>query len=832
MPVVLYVLCWAVSRLADLLLSRWWFDSVTDAPVWSTKLAAQAWMTGIAAAITAGVLGATVLVTLRSRPVGRWAGWVDRYHGRVGPAHRWGAAALVAVLTWKIAAAASGLWQQWSMFWNARDLGIDVPEIGHDLGYYLYRLPLLDSTTSWLRQLLLVCMLIAVIGHLLSGALQLPGAGRRTSPVVIAHLALLGAGLFVVQAVHNVYVAKGLLSVNRSGSFDGPGFVQLRITSPGLYLLALGAVGIAALLIDAVRRSVWRPALIGVGTWVVLHGLLVWALPAVVQSLVVQPAEATRELPYITHNLEATRRAYRLDVVDQTTQTFTDGLAEPPTEAQSVEIDRVPLFDSSQLVQSFQVLQGTTATRISDIDLDRYEIDGERRAVLVAARNVSQSDLPESGWVQSHLVYTHGSGIVAAPADVPAADGRPDLGTTDLAPERSELYFGEGLADWYAIVGTKRDEQGGVRFDADTGIPLSTTWRRLVTALSTGEANPLLSAELTSDSQLLMKRGIRERLDEIAPFLSFDANAYPAVADGRIVWIIDGYTTSASYPYAQFAPTAGLSSSSGLTGTPFNYLHASIKATVDAYSGEVHLYRTEVGGADDPVLDVWTDVFPGLVEPIATMPEDLRAHLRYPADLFTVQSNLLGRYHVDSPEALFDGTQRWSVSPASPASVSDSPSGISDEVSLFAPAGNEFAGDWVAVRTFNPGASSNKTSARDGLAAFAVADHDDGERVTLVDVDSPTNRQITSPQVAQSTIDADPDLAREFTFLNSNGSKVTFGPMTMVPLDGAIVWLRPIIVTGTSPTSTPHLYKVVVVSGGSVGQGATASEALADAVGG
>ena len=828
--IALLLLWGAIRRLASVVVARWWFDSVTDAPVWSARVGAQAWLVVGATVVTLALLGATVALVLRSGRPEQQARWVRTYHQRVGSAHRWAAVALVVVITWRIANEATRYWQEWLLFRHGGSVGTDAPELGHDLGYYLFDLPFLSVVSSWLRQLLIFCLGVAALGHLLSGALRAPVRGRRTRRLAKAHLLALGAALAVVQALHMVMVARPALAVDRSGSFDGAGYVQATVLSPVLWALAVLALVVAVVLGLALRRPGIRIAAGAVGVWSVLAVLLLAVTPAVVQSLVVAPAEAERELPYLAHNLEATTAAYRLDLVGSDVRTVTDGLLTAPTAQQLADIDRVPLFDTDQLVSTFQILQGTPATRVDDIDLDRYAVDGDRRSVMVATRNASRSDLPERGWVQEHLVYTHGRGVVVAPADRPAADGRPDLtSVSSLTPVRDEIYVGEGLDGWYVIVGTKRQEQDGAQFDADTGIALSSTWRRAMVALSTGEIEPLLSAELTDESQLLMRRGLRERLHEVAPFLSLDSQPHAAVVDDRIVWIVDTYTTASTYPYAQFAPVGELPAGSDLRRTPVNYVQASVVATVDAYSGEVVLYRTDIGESD-PVLAAWEDVYPGLVQPLDAMPEAVAAHTKYPGDLLTVQSSLLGRYHVDSPEELFDGTRRWSISPAAATGVGVQPQGTAPAVTYFAPSDSPAANSWTAVRTYNPGSSSNASSARDGLAAYLVADNDGDKTATLVEVRPEGTRQITSPQVAQSVIDADPDLAREFTFLNSNGSKVSFGPMTMVPLGDAIVWVRPVIVSGTSATSTPHLYEVLVVSNGRVGRGDTASAALLDAV--
>jgi uncharacterized membrane protein (UPF0182 family) len=827
------IAAWSVLRgIGAVVVDRWWLESVTEASVWGTVVGAKATLAVVSGIVTLLLLGSTVALVLRSRPATgqELPAPVAQYHQRFGPAHRWLLVGTVLVVTWMVVTAATGHWQSWLLFLHGPALGIPTPEIGRDLGYHLFRLPLLASASGWLQWLLLVCMVVAALGHLASGALQFPGGSRRTSRLASTHLAALGVLLAIVRVIDYILVARPSLATNRSGSFDGPGYVQLHVESPGMWVLTVVAALVAGALVYGILRGAWRPALLLVAAWALLTFLILGAIPAAVQSIVVKPAAAARELRYIAHNLDATKRAYRLDVVESSERELSDAMAQPPTSDQLTDVSRLPLFDADDLVSSLQVLQGTTATRISDVDVDRYDVDGTRRAVLVAARNASRPDLPERGWVQSHLVYTHGNGVVLVPADQVGPDGRPDVDAlADMAPERSELYFGEGLEDWYAIVGTKRQEQGEEHFDAQTGIGLSTTWRRLAFALSVGETEPFLSAELTDDSQLLLRRGLRDRLKNLAPFLEFDANAHPAVLDDRIVWVVDGYTTAATYPYAQFATQAGLDAGSDLGRKQFNYLHGSVKATVDAYTGEVHLYRTEVGGADDPILDVWSDIFPGLIEPAADIPADVNEHFLYPPDLLTVQSSLLGRYHVETAEDLFDGAKQWSVSREPSSTIGNADSGPSDAVSIFWPADDEFADNWVSLRSYTPGAAGVPSSSRLGLAGFVVADNDSAERIQLVSVAPTTGRQVSSPQVAQSVIDAEPELARTFTFLNSKGSKIRFGPMTMVPLDDAVVWVRPIIVTGSSPASIEHLYDVVAVSNGLIGRGSTAGAAVADA---
>ena len=829
--VVLYLLLSAVRGLASVQLDRWWLDSVTDAPVWRTIMGAKALLVVVAAAVTLLVLGGSIWRVLRTTRVEDGpppARPLLRYQQRVGPAHGWVLIAVAVLVTWNVAAAAAGEWPSWLLFLHGGEIPTSLPGLEGDLTYHLFSLPLVTTVTAWLRDLLLVTLLVTTLGYIGTGALRLPRGERRSAPGVVLHLAVLGALFALVQAGRHVLVDRPNLATDRTGTFDGAGYAPRTVTSPGLVLLALALVAVAIALVVAARTGRWKPLVAVVGVWLVLALAVPWLAPGAVQRFVVDPDEAGKERPLVEANLAATRHAYGLDRVEKSDRTLGDEQGLDSGDVTDAQLPAFSLFTPEHLVEPLQVLEGTPVTRIEDVDLDRYEVDGERRPVLVAARTASREDLPERGWSQSHLVYTHGNGLVLVPADDTARDGSPDVDALDeLLPERQELYFGEGVEGWYAIVGTDRTEQDGAEFDADTGIPIGSSWRQLVFSLANGEVEPLLSDDLTDESQLLYRRGLRERLDAIAPFLEYDSDPYPVVADGRVVWVVDAYTTASTYPFSQFRDTSELSGGD-LSHQRFNYVQNSVTATVDAYSGEVHLYR-RAAGDDDPVLEVWDETFPGMFEPIDAMPDELREHLRYPADLLAVQAAMLGRYHVETPDELFDGSDRWSVSEPLPDGVSEKVDGTADAVSLFGPDGGPAAGNWISQHTYTPGASGRKSSLRDVLAGYAVADNDDADQLSLVRVESPAGHPVNSPQVVQGLIDADPELARDFTFLDSSGSQVKFGPMTMVPVGDSVAWIRPVVVVGGARTSTPRLYRVLAVVDGSVGEGDDVTAAIADA---
>lgn len=827
-----------ISRvIAGVAIDFWWFDTITDTNIWATKTTAQVLLALLVLVVGGSVVVGSTWIAFRTQPApgNKPNRMVIAYRQRMGPAHAWLLFGAALLLSARSAYAAMGRWRGWLLFWHGPALHTAVPDVGWDLSYHLYRLPFLETTSNWARLTILYGLVFAIITYIGNGALKIARGGRRSAPRAITHIAILAASFALVQGLDYLFVRWPNNGTARFGAFNGAGYTQLRFIIPSLWILAAVALMTAGLTVWGLRSRKWRPTLIAFVVWGVLQVLLILIVPKMVNRLVVQPAEADRQLQYIANNLDATRTAYSLGSVAEVTRTVADGLLEPPGADLQPVLDSVPVFSESSLISPLQVLKGTTGTRITDVDLDRYSIDGDRKPVLVAARNSNRVDLPEKGWVQEHLVYTHGDGVVAVPADSTSSDGRPDVDRyTDLLEGvRAELYFGENLGGWYVIVGTDRREVGDATFTGESAIDLGSVWRRLALSLAVGEPEPILSSELGPDSRLLYRRDVQERLGYLAPFLSFDNDPYPVVVDDRVIWVVDGYTTSSTYPYSQFARTLGVSDANLPSGS-VNYMHASIKATVDGYDGTVHLYRTEIGGDDDPILDAWDAIFPGLIEPIADMPDAVRAHLLYPKEMLNVQTVVLGRYHVSDPETLFNGSDRWAVSMGTGTGVTrseqESGPGPSPSVSLFMPITEPLGGHWVAIRPYGPGSASNPTSTRDDLAAVAIADHDNPGELVLVRIKPESGRPVSSPIVAQAAIDTDDDLAALFTLLNANGSTVQFGPMTPIPLAESLVWARSIIVNGVGENTAPSLYGVAAVSYGLVGEADTTAAAITAAV--
>ena len=801
--------------LARWLVDRWWLQTVTDAPVWRIRVVAQVGAIAVFGGMALAVLGATLWWIARTArtSIASAFGPVVRYHQRFGPAHRWILLGASAYTLWRSATLAASWWPQWLMFWSAESLDAPVPEIGGDLSFYLFRLPLLIRAFGLVQVVLIVSVALAVAGHGASGALRLPRRPVRSRRAALTHIALLIAAWLVVRAVSAVFVGRAATATNQVGSFDGPGFTEVYVTRPALLVVAVVAVIAAVLVVrDSVRRR-WRSSVVAGVTVLGVHVLGLVVAPWAVERVMVMPAEADRQMWSIEHNLEATLAAYGLGSLSIDNAGVTDGWT--PTalnDSQAVNSLGVPLFTTQDLARALQVQVGTIGNRVADTDVLTYVIGGHDRLVALSARVPRRADLPERGWVQEHLVYTNGDGVVAVAVDVVDEEGRPAVGS---APELSQsasipLYFAPGLDGWYVVSGSKRAEANGSTF-AGKGIKLGPLIKRTVLATGLSDAQILLTSEVTSQSDLVMRRSLSQRLRELAPFLTPDSDPYPVVTSHGITWVLDAYTTSRTYPYAQFlsGEAAG-----PMGGAGVNFVNGSYRMTVDATTGETHLYRSE---SADPVADLWERVFPGLVEPSSAMPVSVAKHLRYPNDLFLAQTSMLGRYHVASAEALFSGVDRWAVTAATRAVVGQDALGRSTPVDLVSD------DSFVALRTFGPGSSSDGSTARDELTAIAVAAHGSASSIELSVSDQSI---VLSAEVAQSAIDAEPALARDLTLLSANGSRVVFGPMTPVLLDRSLGWVRAITVTGPGASSVPRLYGVAVVSKGQV----AVSDSLASAI--
>ena len=714
---------------------------------------------------------------------------------------------------------ASAQWQDWLLFRNSQSFGVKDPLFNRDVSFYVFKLPFIQFLISWSLAALILIALVTFIAHYLNGAIQLQTQGRRVTPQAKAHVSVLFALIAVSRAV-NYWFGRFELTRSTRGVVQGATFTDVNAQLPATSLMILVSLAVAALFLWNVWQKSWRLPVLATMLWVVVALVAGQIYPAVVQRFSVQPNVSTKEIPYIQRNIIATKNAMGLTTVksveveyEQITAADVSGDSEP--------LQDVRQLDPIQMRDRFVLDEGQTSYyAIRDLDVDRYEIDGREQQVLVAARELNTAGIPNRTWVSRHLLYTHGCGLIVAPASKVTVDGRPIY--TSLKITKPELYFGEGL-DSYALVKTGEVEQAcsdtkAQSYSAKGGVELSSLARRVAFAVHFGEYNLFGSALLDNESQVMFVRNIKDRIAKVAPFLKLDADPYPVVIEGKVQWIVDAFTVTDHYPYAQQANIDQLTFGSGLN-TPFNYVRNSVKIAVDAYDGSMKFYVVD---EKDPIIKTWQAVFPKLFTSVDLAPKGLIDHFRYPEDLFRVQTNTYGRYQFEDATLFFNRNAAWSVAQA-PAIEPEGLTGVvagdftSDlnaantgevrdaSVARFEPYYTMFheprskssEGVFSMLRPFVPFSADN---ARKELRAFMVVSSDPKTygQLTIYKVDEPLPE---GPATVAAEIGSDPVVSQQITLLDQRGSRVIYGDLQIINVSKGLVYVRPLFVRPDDPSA-------------------------------
>jgi hypothetical protein len=756
--------------------------------------------------------------------------YVERFHEVFGQRLRLfryvGAAALALML----ALPATSQWQSWLLFRSSKSFGVADEQFGIDVSFYVFELPFIAFEVDWLFAAMFVVLLLTAAAHVLNGGVVFASPMPSVRPATKGHIAALLAVLATLKAA-DYWVRRYETTNERRGFVQGATYAVVNAQLPALMLLVLIAVLTAGLYLAAVRTGSWRLPLVASALWLVV--LLVGGVvyPTVVQSLVVNPNQQSREAEYIERNVFATRRAMGIDDVVVEEVTF-DTLTAEEVAADLDPVRRSRLLNPVELRSRFRVDRGEVAgLTIDDLDVDRYELDGETEQVLIAARELDLAGIANQSWQGRHLISTRGCGLVMAPVSHVLESGRPDYRTVEL--ERPELYFSPSLTG-YAIAGTNENEREcgeNTAYTGTRGVQMSSFARRAAFALAFLDYNVLGSGAINDDSQMLWVRDVRDRVAKLAPFLSFDGDPYPVQTDGRVVWVIDAYTTTSRYPYGQRIGNVQLTERTGLSGDA-NYVRNSVKAVVDAYDGSVRFYVTDT---EDPIIRAWSDAFGDLFTPATEMPEDLRAHLRYPEDLFRVQTDIYSKYRLDWSD-FFERAGAWSVAQAPPTEPressggsatpsttgngDDTPSDFASESSVdrFIPYYTFFDGgdgveQFVILRPYVP---FSRDDTRAELQAYMTASSDPATygQLTAYTV---SGAEPDGPLRVASQAESEPLISREISFQNQSGggTKVRFGDLQLVPVADGLIYVRPFYVAvPQDSTQVPQVteYRFVIVS--------------------
>nr|PZN87750.1 MAG: hypothetical protein DIU54_03820 [Acidobacteriota bacterium] len=709
----------------------------------------------------------------------------------------------------------AGQWLTWLSYLHATPFGVEDPLFGRDVAYYVFELPVYQIVR---RQLLLITV-IALIGcallYVFSGSFVIestPGLGSwprlRLIPKARRHLSLLMAFVLALLAWGAWLEIPGtLLSPSDARVAFGASYADVYARIPFLWAAVAVLVAGAGLSIwHGFGRRGWPlPLAIAAYFVVTLAGGL---YAGAIQRLVVTPNEQEKERPFIEHNIALTRQAYALERVEERNLSGDAELTAEDIIANAETIENVRLWDHDQLLQTFGQIQVIrTYYDFRNIDNDRYTIDGKYRQVMLSLRELNTQNMPNRSWVNERLVFTHGYGLTLGPVNQVTTEGLPVLfirdlppvSTVDLPVTQPSIYYGELSSD-YVLVRTRQpefhyprgDDNETTYYEGSGGVPVGSLLRRLLFAIRFASTDILVTNQLTSESRILYYRNIVDRVRQIAPFLALDADPYPVVADGRIVWMQDAYTTSRNYPYATRNAMPG-----PLNG--INYIRNSVKITIDAFDGTVRFYLAE---PDDPIAQTLSHIFPGVLRPLDEMPAALRSHIRYPEDIFLIQAEKYATYHMTNPQVFYNNEDEWR------RPVLESGSGQNQRSSLMSPyytimklPGSSRA-EFIQMLPFTP-------RARDNLAAWMVARSDGENYGRLLVFQFPKQKIIYGPAQIVARINQDPVISPQITLWSQQGVQVIQGTLLVIPIQESLLYVRPLYLR-SQQGRIPELKQVIV----------------------
>ena len=775
---------------------------------------------------------------------------VQRFHETFGRRLRVYRYVLAGVFAFLTAVPTTTQWQSWLLFRNSQSFGVADPQFHADIGFYVFELPFLSFVLDWLFFAMVIVLLLVVMTHVLNGGVMFASPIPTISQAARGHVAVLVAVLAALKAA-DYWIRRYETTNERRGFVQGATYSVVNALHPALLLLAFIAIVTAGLYLASLRTGSWRLPLVASSVWVVLAIAAGYIYPAAVQGLVVNANQRAREEEYIQRNIEATRQAMGItdEQVRQETIAF-ESLSAEDIGADIGPLQNVRLLNPEEMTGRFRLeaTEGQAGLTINDLDVDRYPVDGVDQQMLIAARELNLGTAANRSWQGRHLINTRGCGLVTAPASRVEPNGQPAY--EDVVLERPELYFSPEL-EGYAIAGSTEAERGcsgNDPYTGDAGVEMSSLLRRGAFALAFLDYNIIGSGAIDDDAQMLWVRNIHDRLEKLAPFLSYDGDPYPVVVDGEVFWVVDGYTSTARYPYAEAVGDVQLSSTSGIPRDA-NYVRNSVKAVVNAYDGTVDLYVMTDDQNPDPIIEAWQQAFPALFTPGEEMPEGLREHLRYPEDLFRVQTSVYSKYqprYVDDAQAFFDRVDAWSVAQApaeapgeldsgaqteSPESQGGEPTEFAEDSTndRFVPYYTMFDGiggrEFVLLRPFVP-FSTNDEQTR--LEAYMTASSDPGSygQLTVYVVDG----TMTGPVTVATEIGSATDVARTITeqVAGDRNAKVTFGDLQLVPIADGLLYVRPFYVARAQSTQSavPRYEFITVWYDGNAAIGNTLGEAL------
>ncbi|MCC6790914.1 MAG: UPF0182 family protein [Thermomicrobiales bacterium] len=804
----------------------WWFGSMGYRSLLVTRYLSEISVFVVAAAITGSVfLGNVAIALRRSRratpKTGRLTTLTDRFVFYLGMT-----TGLVAAILFGLTAASN--WETWLLWWNSEPFGYDDPVFGRDIGFFIFALPALWQAVDLLLLLTLLTLVAVVVVYALRLGIDFRRIKHAPS-VMRVHVLAIAGFVFVLLALRHV-LSNYELAYSTRGAVFGASYTDVTVQRPANWALAIAALLIGGALVSNAFVQRVRLLIGAMALWGVLYLLLGVFLPSAVQQTVVEPSELNKEREFIDNHIAMTRSAYGLDAVDTRELTGQEILTSDALSANPETIDNVRLWDYRVIRGTFQQLESFVPYYVFlDVDVDRYMIDGGFQQVLISARELDQSGLPATAqtWTNQRLVYTHGYGLVVSPVSGVVSPGLPSFLVQRIPPtgdgiyiiERPEIYFGEADLDWVVVQSGQPEFSGLIDTDNPTSGPgyaglgkgsiqMSNYLKKVLLAANLGDRNLLLSGNITSESDVLLHRNISDRIKLIAPFLQLDPDPYLIIADGRLVWVVDAYTSSDLFPHAE--RTGGV-----------NYIRNSVKVTVDAYDGTVTFYRTNQA---DPIADAYGSLYDDLFTPIDQAPPSVAMHFRYPEHLFDIQSDVYASVHVTDATAFYNGEDRWTI----PQEQVDNVAQRMEPYYVTMTLPGESSSDFALIRPFIPGGRSQRQNMTAWMAGRIGADGAN----QLVVYRFPRQETIFGPAQVEARINQEPEISAQIALWNQSGSRVVRGNLLVIPIGESVLYVQPLYLQASQSTGAlPELKRVIVASNDRVVMNETLDGALAELTG-
>ena len=714
-------------------------------------------------------------------------------------------------------------WERLPLLLHATSFNLQDPLFGSDIGFYVFRLPMYRAVYHWLMFALALTLLATAAVYLLYRGIQYGPQGLFLSEKTKTHLLILIAVLLLLKAAGYLLDSYELVYSSRGAAF-GASYTDTYAILPALRILAVLALVAAALCIWQISRTGFRYLVGGVGALVLVHVVGLNLYPSLIQRFHVVPNEVEAEKPFIERNIKFTRLAYGLDKVESKDFPAEEQLTADDLKRNESTIKNIRLWEHRPLLATYAQLQEIrTYYKFVDVDNDRYMIDGTYRQTMLSARELSHQHLPSRIWINEHLTYTHGYGLVFGPVNQVTPEGLPEFFIKDIPPAvtieslkitRPEIYYGELANDYVFVKTTAReldypsgDQNIYTSYEGHGGVPIDSFWRKLLFSAHYATLRIALSQDITSQSRILFHRQIQERVKKIAPFITFDRDAYLVIGQGgRLFWIIDGYTMSDRFPYSEPVRRRGM-----------NYIRNSVKTVVDAYNGTVNFYLSD---PEDPIVLAYGKIFPGLFRPLDKMPEDLRAHIRYPQDLFTIQAHLYATYHMQDPQVFYNKEDLLSIPRRSVGGTEQEMEPYYTIMRLPGETKEEF----VLLLPFTP----NK---RDNMRAWLAARSDPPNYGTLIALDFPKAKLVYGPKQIEARIDQDAFISQQLSLWGQRGSQVIRGSLLAIPIETSLLYVQPLYL-GAEKGSLPELKRVIVAFGNQIVMEETLEQSLQRIFGG